>query len=230
MEEIKKAIEDYTYDETILKRRKKKLQGNGVSVSVPKKGLTAYAIFVKTVSRWPQKRRELMKDEEFAKNPDMMKELGQMWSNLSKPQWAIYEEFAKRDKLRYQREMKDFLANGGNEAKLNEVEQWRPKKCLSAYMIFVRETRCVIQQNNPDMPVLQIMKEVGWLWWALTPPERKRFQDKADVDKIWYKKELKEFEKEVDKLDLRKGKKNDWKPRKKDGVQGKRKRNDNCVV
>ena len=53
----------------------------------------------------------------------MMKELGQMWSNLSKPQRAVYEEFAKRDKLRYQREMKDFLANGGNEQKLNEVEQ-----------------------------------------------------------------------------------------------------------
>ena len=50
MEEIKKAIEEYHYDESILKRRKKKLQGNGVSVSVPKKGLTAYAIFVKTVS------------------------------------------------------------------------------------------------------------------------------------------------------------------------------------
>ena len=49
MEEIKKAIEEYHYDESILKRRKKKLQGNGVSVSVPKKGLTAYAIFVKTV-------------------------------------------------------------------------------------------------------------------------------------------------------------------------------------
>ena len=78
-----------------------------------------------------------MQDEVFAKNPDMMKELGQMWSNLSKPQRAVYEEFAKRDKLRYQREMKDFLANGGNEQKLNEVEQRRPKKCLSAYMIFV---------------------------------------------------------------------------------------------
>ncbi len=50
MEEAKRAIEGYHYDESILKRRKKKLQGNGVSVSVPKKGLTAYAIFVKTVT------------------------------------------------------------------------------------------------------------------------------------------------------------------------------------
>lgn len=47
---IKDAVETYKYDESILKRRKKKLQGNGVSLSVPKKSLTAYAIFVKKVS------------------------------------------------------------------------------------------------------------------------------------------------------------------------------------
>ena len=87
-----------------------------------------------------QKRRELLSSSEFDKNPDMMKQLGQMWSSLSRPQKAVYEEFAKRDKIRYQREMKEFLQNGGNESKLGEVESKRPKKCLSAYMIFVRET------------------------------------------------------------------------------------------
>lgn len=44
--------------------------------------------------------------------------------------------------------MKDFLDNGGNATKLNEVESKRPKKCLSAYMIFVRETRKKIQCAN----------------------------------------------------------------------------------
>ena len=53
-EKIRRAVQDYEYDETILKRRKKKIVGNGVSLSVPKKSLTAYAIFVK------QKRRELL--------------------------------------------------------------------------------------------------------------------------------------------------------------------------
>jgi len=30
-----------------------------------------------------------------------MKELGKLWSNLSKEERAIYEEFANRDKQRY---------------------------------------------------------------------------------------------------------------------------------
>lgn len=69
---------------------------------------------------------------------------------------------------------------------MTEVEQKRPKKCLSAYMIFVKEMRSKIQQENPDMPVLDIMKEVGSRWQGLTPVERKVYQDKADADKIRY--------------------------------------------
>ena len=88
----------------------------------------------------------------------MMKELGKMWSSLVKRDKAIYEEFANRDKQRYEREMKEFMDNGGNANKLNEVESKRPKKCLSAYMIFVRETRSKIQRENQDLHVLEIMK------------------------------------------------------------------------
>jgi len=94
----------------------------------------------------------------------MMKELGKLWSNLSKEERAIYEEFANRDKQRYDWEMKDFLDNGGDACKLNEVESKWPKKCLSAYMIFVWETWKKIQTANPDMHVLEIMKQVGHRW------------------------------------------------------------------
>lgn len=54
------------------------------------------------------------------------------------------------------------------------------------------------------MHVLEIMKQVGHRWQNLSDPERKEYQDKADADKIRYRKELKEFEKEVDGLNLKK--------------------------
>lgn len=69
--------------------------------------------------------------------------------------------------------MKDFLDNGGDAVKLNEVEGKWPKKCLSAYMIFVRETWKKIQMANPDMHVLEIMKQVGIKWQNLVPEEWK---------------------------------------------------------
>ena len=58
------------------------------------------------------------------------------------------------------------------------------------------------------MPVLDIMKEVGKSWQNLTPQEKDIHQSKADEDKLRYKAELKDFEKEVDKLGLDKSKPN----------------------
>lgn len=76
---VSRLGESEEYDQSLLKRRKKKLQSNGIMLSIPKKALTAYAIFVK------QKRRELKDCQDFnSKSPDMMKKLGKIWSGLSK--------------------------------------------------------------------------------------------------------------------------------------------------
>jgi hypothetical protein len=40
----------------------------------------------------------------------------------------------------------------------------KPKKCLSAYMIFVKETRPSIVEKHPELGALDIMKKVGELW------------------------------------------------------------------
>ncbi len=53
----------------------------------------------------------------------------------------------------------------------NEVVQ-KPKKCLSAYMIFVRETRQKVTRENPNMKVLDVMKEVGRRWQSIDPEEK----------------------------------------------------------
>lgn len=69
-------------------------------------------------------------------------------------------------------------------------------------MIFVKERRSKISKANPNMPVLQIMKEVGSQWQNLDPADKQNYQKLADVDKIRYKEQLKEFEKEVEKLQV----------------------------
>lgn len=39
-----------------------------------------------------------------------------------------------------------------------------PKKPLTAYMFFVRETRTRVAQEMAEIPPLDIMKEVGKIW------------------------------------------------------------------
>lgn len=105
-----------------LKGENKKLQGKGITLAVPKKALTAYAIFVK------QKRRELQDCSDFnLKSPDMMKKLGKIWSNLNSTERKVYENVAKKDKDRYEKEMKLLTVNGRTIDQLHAVEHMRPK-------------------------------------------------------------------------------------------------------
>jgi len=47
----------------------------------------------------------------------------------------------------------------------------KPKKCLSAYMVFVKETRPSIVEKHPDLGALDIMKKVGEMWQTLQNTE-----------------------------------------------------------
>lgn len=96
--------------------------------------------------------------------------------------------------------MKEFTKTCGNSQMIREIENRRPKKALSAYMIFVRETRAKVCKNYPDMHALEIMKEVGQLWQNLTPKEKQEYESLANEDKIRFKKDMEVFEKEINEL------------------------------
>lgn len=79
------------------------------------------------------------------------------------------------DKKRFDRDLKTFSSMGVSKEMISKIKLAAPKKCLSAYMIFVRETRKRIQEDNPNMPALQIMKEVGREWQILDNEGRQKF-------------------------------------------------------
>ena len=85
---------------------------------------------------------------------EIMKVLGKEWAQMDCADKRRYEDISLRDKRRFETEMKAFRAIGGSKEMLQKIKAATPKKCLSAYMIFVRETRKRIQTENPDMPAL----------------------------------------------------------------------------
>lgn len=120
---------------------------------------------------------------------------------MDKSEKAKYEEISNKgkksfilDKKRFDWDLKSFSQIGVSKEMIHKIKSAAPKKCLSAYMIFVRETRKRIQEENPYMPALQIMKEVGREWQLLDNEGWKRFQEKADLDKYRFKKEKNQFE------------------------------------
>lgn len=76
----------------------------------------------------------------------MMKVIGKLWSTISVEERQCYEALSEAgrtvsrlDKARYRKEVAEFEDKGGTNTIMTTNEA-KPKKCLSPYMIFVRET------------------------------------------------------------------------------------------
>ncbi|OJJ00221.1 hypothetical protein ASPVEDRAFT_555460 [Aspergillus versicolor CBS 583.65] len=64
-----------------------------------------------------------------------------------------------------------------------------PKRGLSAYMFFANDTREKVREENPGIAFGQVGKMLGEKWKALSPKERKPYEDKAAADKKRYEDE-----------------------------------------
>lgn len=97
--------------------------------------------------------------------------------------------------------MKEFNESGGSSKLVKKIEERRPKKALSAYMIFVRETRQVVWEQNPNMHALEVMKEVGRTWQNLNANSKVIYEEKAQADKIRYQNELEIFQNDLKNIE-----------------------------
>jgi hypothetical protein len=103
------------------------LISKGKTISVPKKPLTAYAIFVKKMRKDYQDRikSKEMKSEDMA---ELMKDMGKKWSSLTHDQKDLFVQAADHDKKRYEGEMQEFQVNGGTGKSIQDYDAQRPKK------------------------------------------------------------------------------------------------------
>jgi len=90
-----------------------------------------------------------LKKNPSAKVTEVVKEIARCWGEMTKEDKQEYKEAAKKDKERYERELKSLEQFNSNIRK--------PKKCLSAYMIFVKERRPQIVEANPSLGALLVM-------------------------------------------------------------------------
>ena len=145
--------------------------------------------------------------------------MGKKWSTLDKDSKLMFMKAANEDKERCESEMKEYNIVGGKGKSIQDFNSQRPKKCLSAYMIFVRETRpkivkekeAALEENGSklifclyilDMNVIEIMKEIGRRWKQLTEKGKLDFENKAKEDKKRFEREMVEFNKEIKKINI----------------------------
>lgn len=162
-------------------------------LNAPKRGKSSYILYC------GDKRAEVVK-----KNPDMsakeiITELGRLWRESSAKTKEQYKKLAVQDKERWANEMKNYtppdVELSTKKAKKVKKLPGEPKRGLSSYMLFCRDERDNVKQENEGISAKDTTIELGARWRALSDSDKKRYQKLADKDKKRYAHEKAEFDK-----------------------------------
>ncbi|EDO39305.1 predicted protein, partial [Nematostella vectensis] len=66
-----------------------------------------------------------------------------------------------------------------------------PKRAMSAYMLWLNDTRQEIKDKNPGISVTEVSKVAGEMWKNLT--DKSKWEEKAAIEKQKYVQRMKEY-------------------------------------
>lgn len=131
-----------------------------------------------------------------------------MYHSLTEEEKARWEEAAVQDKARYDAELAAYkpppgfdrigilvepdIAGVGVKRKhgnRKSKDPNAPKRSRGAYVFFTLEERPKIVAESPEMKFLEIGHVMGERWRALSPEQKKKYEDMAFADKKRYRDE-----------------------------------------
>merc|ERR1719498_2132132 len=98
---------------------------------------------------------------------------------MSGKEKAKFEEMAKNDKIRYDREMKSYVPPKGAKGMKKKKDPNAPKRPPSAFFVFCSEHRPRIKEENPGIAIGDIAKKLGELWSKQTDKDKAPYSAKA---------------------------------------------------
>ena len=141
----------------------------------PKRARSAYIFFC-------QENRDKV-DNLGLKNTDILKKLGEMWHSLDEKNKKKYKKMSDNDKDRYEEEMKLYVPPEGEEYKKKSKKASSKnsvsKRSPSAYMLFCKDYRPQIKEENPEIKFGDIAKKLSEMWRNLSDKKKKNYIDKA---------------------------------------------------
>ncbi|KAL7541682.1 hypothetical protein ACHAXR_011129 [Thalassiosira sp. AJA248-18] len=169
--------------------------------NAPKKNMSAYLMYQNTM-------RESFRTE----NPGMTfgqlaKFTSAMYKSLTPEEKARWEEAALQDKARYEAEMANYIPppgfdptgqlvdssnvmSGGRKYNKKQKDPNAPKRARGSYVFFTLDERPKIVKENPEMKFTETGHVMGERWRALTPEDKKKYEDLANNDKKRFNDEM----------------------------------------
>lgn len=157
----------------------------GKDPSKPRGRMSSYAYFIQTC-REEHKKKNPTVSVNFAK---FSKKCSERWKTMSAVEKSKFEEKAKLDKVRYDREMKTYIPPKGSKKKRYKDPN-APKRPPSAFFIFCADFRPKIKGESPGLSIGDVAKRLGEMWNNTATEEKQPYEKRAAKLREKYEEEM----------------------------------------
>ncbi|KAK7810100.1 high mobility group protein B2 [Chionomys nivalis] len=151
----------------------------------PRGKMSSYAFFVQTC-REEHKKKHPDSSVNFA---EFSKKCSERWKTMSAKEKSKFEDLAKSDKARYDREMKNYVPPKGDK-KGKKKDPNAPKRPPSAFFLFCSEHRPKIKSEHPGLSIGDTAKKLGEMWSEQSAKDKQPYEQKAAKLKEKYEKDI----------------------------------------
>ncbi|KAG7269637.1 hypothetical protein CRUP_016428 [Coryphaenoides rupestris] len=146
----------------------------------PRGRMSSYAYFIQT-SREEHKKKHPEASVNFAKFSK------KSLNGMTAQEKGKFEDKAKLDKVRYEREMKTYIPPHGDKKKRFKDPN-APKRPPSAFFIFCGDFRPKIKGETPGLTIGDVAKKLGEMWNNTASEDKQPYEKKASKLKEKYEK------------------------------------------
>ncbi|KAK5609172.1 High mobility group box 1 [Crenichthys baileyi] len=151
----------------------------------PRGKMSSYAYFVQTCREEHKKKHP----EATVNFSEFSKKCSERWKTMSPKEKGKFEDMAKQDKLRYEREMKNYIPPKGQKKKRFKDPN-APKRPPSAFFLFCADFRPKVKGENPGLSIGETAKKLGEMWNSSSGEEKQPYEKKAAKLKEKYDKDI----------------------------------------
>lgn len=108
---------------------------------------------------------------------------------MSPKEKGKFEDMAKQDKVRYEREMKNYIPPKGQKKKRFKDPN-APKRPPSAFFLFCADFRSKVKGENPGLTIGDTAKKLGEMWNSSSAENKQPYEKKAAKLKEKYDKDI----------------------------------------
>ncbi|XP_031728589.1 high mobility group protein B1a [Anarhichas minor] len=140
----------------------------------PRGKMSSYAYFVQTCREEHKKKHP----EASVNFSEFSKKCSERWKPMTLKEKGKFEDLAKQDKVRYEREMMSYVPPRGSRTKKFKDPN-APKRPPSAFFVFCAEYRPKVKGETPGLTIGDVAKRLGEMWNGTASEDKKPFEKKA---------------------------------------------------